>query len=176
MMKQKRYDLKSSRLFLALEQGDIKTVIEQMDSGISVEILDLDGNTPLIRASFLGCVDLVDRLVGRGANVNAFNDIGYSALHFAAQEGYKSLAEILINGGAKVDALDANGNTPLSNAIYYEKEELVKLLIAAGASLDLPNQHGVSPRELAESMGFSIWLSNGQIKPLFLTLFVARAA
>lgn len=152
-----RYDLKTSPLFLAIELGKNDAALQHLESQQGqLEIQDLDGNTPLIRAGCLGNLALTQVLLLRGADVNAKNDIGYTALHFAAQEGHAAVAQQLLAKGAAVDALDDNGNTPLSNAVYNEKLDVVRLLLDAGADADLQNAHGVSPRELADSMGVDL--------------------
>ncbi len=154
MTKLQRHDLKTSPLFRAIELGQNEAALQMVaqDPG-QREILDLDGNTPLVRVGFLGNLALTDALLEHGADIHARNDIGYTALHFAAQEGHADVARSLLAKGADVDALDVQGNTALSNAVYNEHLDLVRLLIAAGADPDLQNEHGVSPRELADSMG-----------------------
>lgn len=39
----------------------------------------------------------------RGADINATDDCGYSALHLAAEHGFVDLARLLLEMGAKVD-------------------------------------------------------------------------
>lgn len=156
-MATQRVDLKTSSLFLALELGHENAVLQDLSRDPSqLALRDLDGNTPLIRAGFLGNLTITKELLKRGADINAKNDIGYTALHFAAQEGHVDVARQLLAQGADVDPLDVHGNTPLSNAVYNEQHLLVSVLIEAGADPDLQNEHGVSPRELADSMGLDL--------------------
>lgn len=42
-------------------------------------------------------------LLVRGADINAVDDCGYSALHLAAEHGYYDLSKLLLEMGAKVD-------------------------------------------------------------------------
>lgn len=48
-------------------------------------------------------VDAVRLLLVRGADINAIDDCGYSALHLAAEHGYLELTQLLLDMGAKVD-------------------------------------------------------------------------
>jgi len=153
MKKAMKFDLKTSPLLLAVEQGDLERVSQSIGELETVDIRDRDGNTPLIRASFLGNIDLVRILLGHGAEANAVNNRGWSGLHFAAQENRENVAKLLFDAGAIVDLRDVDGNTPLSNAVFASAKEMIVFLLAKGASLDTPNDHGVSPRELADSMG-----------------------
>lgn len=60
-MKKSRDDLKSSPVFLAVELRQLNQVIEHLDAGAAVEQLDIDGNSPLVRAAFLGEAGIVSR-------------------------------------------------------------------------------------------------------------------
>ncbi len=153
MKKTMKFDLKTSPLLLAVEQGNLEGVRQAIAGLETVDIRDLDENTPLIRASFLGNTNLVRMLLGHGADANAVNKRGWCGLHFAAQENRGDIAKLLVDAGAIVDLRDLDGNTPLSNAVFSSAKEIIVFLLASGASLDTPNNHGVSPRELADSMG-----------------------
>jgi len=147
-----RFDLKSSRLLRAVEEGNMPSARAALDSGEPVDIRDLDGNTPLIRAAFLGNLDLIQVFLERGADVNASNDIGWTALHFTAQEDRHAAAKALLSvSGVKIDAVDAHGNTPLWRAVFSDSRETMKVLIRGGADTKRKNKHGVSPAGLAES-------------------------
>jgi hypothetical protein len=55
-------------------------------------------------------------LLGEGANVNAADENGFTALHHAASKGDKRLCKFLLNHGADINAVTKNGNTPVSVA------------------------------------------------------------
>lgn len=148
MKKPQRFSLKSSRLFLALEQHDLTAVFSAIGNGETVDIQDRDGNTPLIRASFLGHLVIVAALLDFDPDVNAVNDLGWTGLHFAAQENHVGVAKLLASAGATVDSRDLNGNTPLWRAAFSNSKEMCSFLMSLGASVDTVNEHGVSPREL----------------------------
>jgi hypothetical protein len=57
-------------------------------------------------------VEAVKMMVEAGADVNAANHLGQTALHFAANRGLDSIAQLLVEKGAKVDAKDKYGQTP----------------------------------------------------------------
>lgn len=48
-------------------------------------------------------VEAVRLLLVRGADINAIDECGYSALHLAAEHGYLELTQLLLDMGAKVD-------------------------------------------------------------------------
>src|SRR6478672_3201484 len=58
----------------------------------------------------------IRRLIELGADVNAIEKIGFTPLHFAAQEKKLEIAQLLVDHGANVNAQDKHGNTPLGRA------------------------------------------------------------
>jgi len=61
-----------------------------------------------------GDTNIAALLLGHGANVNATDGEGKTALHFAAQQGTLQAVEWLLKNGADVNAKDNKGTTPLS--------------------------------------------------------------
>jgi hypothetical protein len=61
-------------------------------------------------------------LLGRGADVNAADDDGQTALMDAAEEGYADVVEVLLRYGAKVP-LDLQGNVVVEVAIKAIAED-----------------------------------------------------
>lgn len=51
-----------------------------------------------------------------GADVNAANEYGWTALHIAAYMGANTIIQFLVDKGAKIDVMDNFGQTPLSIA------------------------------------------------------------
>jgi ankyrin repeat protein len=61
-------------------------------------------------------LDAVQVAVKAGANVNAANEAGQTALHVAATLGKTTIVQFLAESGAKLDAKDKQGRTPLNLA------------------------------------------------------------
>jgi ankyrin repeat protein len=61
-------------------------------------------------------IEATKMLMARGVDVNTANDLGQTALHFAAQKGSEKVIEFLAESGAKLDARDKRGKTPLDIA------------------------------------------------------------
>jgi uncharacterized protein len=93
-------------------------------------------------------------LIAGGANVNAQDTHGWSALHFAAQSLSVACVQSLLAAGAIVDIQDHFGNTPLFRAVFASRGDgsLIKLLLSAGANPNLHNRNGVSPESLARTI------------------------
>ena len=102
-----------------------------------------------------GNLERVKALLAAGADVDARNHKGQSALHCAAKAGFAPIVALLLDAGAVVDARDAQGETPLATALrsgVKDKERLravIRQLAAAGANADLADDRGQTPRAIA---------------------------
>jgi ankyrin repeat protein len=70
----------------------------------------------LIDAAAAGHARAVTPLLGAGAEVNAANCTGWTALVWAARGGHGPVVEALLAGGANVNAVDSSGETALTRA------------------------------------------------------------
>ena len=115
----------------------------------------LPPDSPVADAAARGDVETVRSLVKQGADVNAAQGDGMTALHWAAEEGILELAEVLIQAGARVDALTRLGSyTPLHLASQWGHDAVVKALLAAGADANAPTTTGaVRPLHFAAESG-----------------------
>lgn len=100
-------------------------------------------DAPVADAAMTGDVARVRALLERGADVNAAQGDGMTALHWAAMNGSVELAELLISAGAYVDAGTRIGSlTPLHLASKAAQGALVERLLAAGADAKRPTSNG----------------------------------
>ncbi|KAK7867803.1 hypothetical protein R5R35_001215 [Gryllus longicercus] len=126
------------QLCKAAEEGRLSDVRRLIHSGAYVNYTDRYGSTPLVYAVFNDHADVVSLLLQRGADVNAVNLAGNSALHWAAMRDPSGrCVELLVRAGADVNARDLYGATPLHWAAQCNNEEAVRALLAAGARRDL---------------------------------------
>ncbi len=76
----------------------------------------------------------VERSIKEGANVNAQDGQGRTALYFAADKGDMDAVKFLIDQGANVNLADINGQTPLDRAALRSFLDIVRYLVQNGAS------------------------------------------
>lgn len=107
----------------------------------------------LIEAAYAGKLPQVRALLARGAAVDAQDEYGYTALHWAAQAGWPLTSKTLIDAGASVDARDAQGRTPLLLATVRKHVEVARVLVAAGADPNAKDTQGNAPLAYARSKG-----------------------
>lgn len=89
-----------------------------------------NGDTFLIAASRQGSLKIVKSLIGYGADVNAKNNDGRTALMLTSN---LEIAKLLIDSGADVNAKNNDGGTALTQAVKWDRLEITKLLIDNGA-------------------------------------------
>ena len=119
----------------------------------NVRAKDSSGNTLLHWAVVYGRRDIVELLLGNGADVNNRNRDGWTALYEAAKNNDKDVAELLLANNAVVDAA-LKGFTPLMEAASCGCTDVAKVLLAHGASVDAKNNvTGEKPLNLAAENG-----------------------
>jgi uncharacterized protein len=89
---------------------------------------------PLIEAARTGDRDTLRSLLQKGADVNATEGDGATALHWAAYRDDLEAVDLLIRAGAKVNVANDLGATPLWAAAQNGSEAMVRRLLAAGAN------------------------------------------
>lgn len=85
-------------------------------------------STPLMLAAYNGRADLIGLLVFAGAEVNASDKRGWTALMYAAQRDHIKTVENLLLNGANVHIQDNVGRTALAVAKEMDNVEVVELL------------------------------------------------
>jgi hypothetical protein len=120
-------------LVTAIRNADARAVGKLLDGDEDVNARDAEGNTPLILASLYASPECVELLIKNGADVNAANKAGATALIRAAPSPEKT--SLLVAAGANVRVRTADlGNTPLILAARRaDNSRTVRLLLAHGA-------------------------------------------
>ncbi len=78
-------------------------------AGVTIDAADQDGNTPLLHAVIRGNLQDVVEALSLGANVDAMNSLGASALHIAIATRNEAIALKLLDAGATVSQRFPNG-------------------------------------------------------------------
>lgn len=134
------------------------------DPRAELDVRDSLDRTPLYLASLGGHADIVDLLLGRGADVRVGvnplfaacasgspgvvrtllaagcrhrdrNAAGDSPLHVAAQEGHAEVVAVLLGAGADAGEVNKAGETPLALATMFEHADTVAVLTSGGAQV-----------------------------------------
>ncbi|KAK7872071.1 hypothetical protein R5R35_004556 [Gryllus longicercus] len=128
--------LLGEKLCRAAFLGRLEDVRRLTNTETYINYIDKEGDSPLISALLSKAPNarVVSLLLERGADVNAINDQGRAAIHYAAAcDSTGRSVRLLIGAGADVDARDGTGATPLHWAAFNGNETAVRALLAAGA-------------------------------------------
>ena len=102
----------------------------------------INNNIKLIRSSMFGNKETVKKLLKEGADVNAKNSDGYTALILASSNGRTEIVKMLLEKGADVNATDKYVYTALELASRNGHTEIVAMLLDNGADVNAKNVYG----------------------------------
>uniref|UniRef100_A0A8C1LGW8 Neurogenic locus notch homolog protein 1 n=1 Tax=Cyprinus carpio TaxID=7962 RepID=A0A8C1LGW8_CYPCA len=109
-----------------------------------------DGTTPLILAARLAVEGMVEELINCHADVNATDDSGKSALHWAAAVNNVDAAMVLLKNGANKDMQNNKEETPLFLAAREGSYETAKVLLEHFANREITDHMDQLPRDIAQ--------------------------
>lgn len=99
-------------------------------------------HSDLIQAAKKGDIDSVEASLGAGADVNAKNRLGQTALMLAARNAHTKIVRALLDNGAEVNAEDGDGHTALIYAAGHGDIEVIQTLLAEGADVNVKGKDG----------------------------------
>jgi ankyrin repeat protein len=140
----------SVSLLNASASGDTKAVISLLHKGHDVnEGFPLVGTRPLMLAAAYGHAETARVLLDAGANVNAEDLTGWTALHAGAFNGDPSTVSLLLERGARPRTAHWFLESPLSMAErlhHKDVSELLRKTTPAGADHVPAAQNGLPMR------------------------------
>lgn len=147
----------------AARNGDIELAQNALLGGASANLRDRLGNTPLHfaaqrdllgfiptgnpgsdwktilkAANTLSDVMVINLLLDNGADINAVNKQGRTALHTAALHNSPQMAFFLLAHGADAQVKDKIGQTPMDLAMQHGYKDLMDMLEKYGDKLLIP--------------------------------------
>jgi ankyrin repeat protein len=154
---------------MAADRADAALMRVLIELGADPFLPNLDNTTPLMAAAGLGTTSPLEEagtepealeatrlLLDLGADINAVNNDGDTAMHGAAFGNFPTVARLLADRGASADIWkrpDKQGRTPLFIAEGYRGgplrpsrptiDEITRLMLAKSLSLDGPRPLGV---------------------------------
>ncbi len=149
---------------LAPEGRNAKILVEQVDDGV---VTPPPPPLPLIKAVQNRKLEKIEGLIAKGADVNAKDRKGNTALTLACLFGGFDAAEVLVKHGADVQAADGEGRTALHYLAMCNKVDhpgtlrVAEALLAKGALIDARDNGGRTPLPWAANRGKTplvVWL------------------
>jgi len=119
----------------------------------NMNVIVADIISPLMKEAFGRTYSpkMLKIMVENGADVNAQDCDGYTALHSAASEGSLELVRYLLDSGASIKARSKSGYTVLHSAVSgsYDdirtKTKMIKFLLGHGADINARSRDGRTP-------------------------------
>ena len=122
-----------------------------LDEGANINEPNSDGVTPVLEAVRSNNLDLVKRMIDRGANIRATDEAGSNALHYITEDN-PELAKFLIEKGLHMDARGDFGETPLMHAMIAGAPKVARMLVENGADVTIVDNRLRTPLHLANMM------------------------
>ena len=128
-------NLDQTPLIAAVSQNQVDCAKQLIASGADVNLADHAGWSPLIHAAYFGSGnELLSLLVDKGANLNAQNNRGLTALYLASAAGHEPQVQLLLAHGADPAIATQSGYTPVKVAQLRGLSRIVELLEAKPAT------------------------------------------
>jgi histone H3/H4 len=140
----------TTALIEACKTGNVHCTHWLLDHGADANYIAIQRTMfmPVHEVALLSAVacnqrDIVSTLLDRGANIDAVNQIGVTALMLAAGNGNMDIIQLLCDRGANTDAADtAETRTALHHACNKKQFDVAEKLIFVGCNCDLVDKRG----------------------------------
>lgn len=131
-------------LILAAAGGHVEVVQVLLENGADVHAVGEQRVTALLAVSPENTV-LLEMLLRAGADVDAQDRYGSSALHQAALGGHQRAVQVLVGHGADVGAVTDDGSTSLHCAASSGSAGVTGVLLGSRPDLDAMDENGDTP-------------------------------
>ena len=117
----------------------VQALVEDMGVDINERYLNGNNKTALMLAAFHGKIDVVNKLLSMGAEIELKSSQNHTALNLAISRGHREVVEVLLAHGASLLTRNNNQDNSLDIALKY-RPELVDILLLKAISLDAVQQ------------------------------------
>lgn len=132
-------------LLEAVEQGDGAKVRELLSEKLdlsSLKVSDEQGQSPLLRATWLNHTEIARELIRAGADVNQADSIHDSPYLVAGAQGRVDILRMVLANGADLNSVNRYGGTALIPAAERGHVKAVDMLLKAGVDPNHVNYLG----------------------------------
>lgn len=139
--------------------GDIAKAAALLKGGADCNERNEEGATALMLAAGIGNHDMVEMLLKAGAEVDACDARGWTALmkalfNYEQNRGFPDVVSTLIDAGADIEHQVAYGTRPLMIAAGYGEARVVEILLLAGVEVGAKNEGGRTAKVMAETKDY----------------------
>jgi ankyrin repeat protein len=136
------------KLYSSIRANDLRQMKALLDEKVRAAGEGPEGISPLMVAAEAGSLDAMRLLIDHGADVNAKNTAGATALMWSVTDPKK--VRLLLDHGADVNVASRSGRTALIIASFANPSaDVVRMLLAKGANVAVMDQRKVTPMNAA---------------------------
>lgn len=128
----------------------MRTMVKRQEAEASQASAKTVRPDALHRAAQTGDLDGLKAALAAGADVNARDGRGKTALMYVADQGYTLLVEPLLAANADLDVRAPDGATALFIAVSHGHSEIISILMKAGADLTIKGPKAKTVTEVAQ--------------------------
>ncbi|MBA3537011.1 MAG: ankyrin repeat domain-containing protein [Tatlockia sp.] len=158
-------------IHIAAKKGRLNIVKALIEDDLALlDDVDLDGQTPLLWAAYMGHLDVLNYLISKGARLNlATNNPsdkghGKTPLYWATERGHSLIVDSLMKAGAATTALGPMKYQPIHIAAQIGRLDVVKALIENDPELlEQEDAKGNTPLLLAVLKGNAVLQGNLEV-------------
>lgn len=121
-------------IFDCIKKGDTAHLRSMLNDGVSAEVRDRNGMTPLMLAVDYQNLEMVRLLVKYKESLNAQDKYGQTALMLAAGRNFAKAVNLLIAARADLKLVSKSGLTALGFALDNDNRESADILRKAGGT------------------------------------------
>ncbi|XP_056370503.1 histone-lysine N-methyltransferase EHMT2-like [Oenanthe melanoleuca] len=155
----KNGNLEMVELLLSTGQVDVNAQVSVHSVSMTPsDPQDNGGWTPIIWVAEHKHIEVIRRLLTRGADVTLTDNEENICLHWASFTGSAEIAEVLLNAQCDLHAVNFHGDTPLHIAARESYHDCVSLFLSRGADPELRNKEGDSPLDLTPERS-EVWVA-----------------
>ena len=140
------------RFSVVIEQGDVQSAREWLDSGLSPDFEGSAIGSGLMIGAWEGNIPMMELFHSRGADINKTNRLGEQALLHAAWRGKLAAVRWLVDRGARLNR-DGSAWSALHYAVFAGHAEVASFLLARGADINALSTNGSTPLMMAAREG-----------------------
>lgn len=126
-------------LVKATKDGDLKKVIELLDSGadLNTTVGDSDKRNLLHHASQNGHSDLIEFFIDKGIKINSLDNRGRTSLYLACEDWKFNSVKTLISKGAEINISGEYNPLDIASSNSFYGTEIVELLLENNANVNI---------------------------------------